>query len=157
MYRRLCRHWGRFGGARKISLSPRFDPRTVLSVATVVLKTEVFGIKQCRKLLWCCLTPLIPQYGGCSSPHNSALQCAIPAAQRHHRKTLRSLFVSSIHFGRFGASALGVGYVEIGLQRNPIGDVMRTSGFLNSGDISSVSRKSKQNQFICRPPSGWRQ
>jgi len=131
MYRRLCGHWGRFGGARKISLSPRFDPRTVLPVAAVFLKTDVFGVKQCRKLLWHCLTLPIPRHGGCYSPHDTTLQCTILAAQQHHRETLRPSFVSSIHFGRFGTSALGVGvYVEIELQRHPIGDVTRTSGFL---------------------------
>lgn len=133
MYRSLCGHWGRFRGARKISLSPRFDPLTVLLVAAVFLKTGVFGVTQCRKLLWHCLTLPIPRYGCCYSPHDTALQCTRLAAQQHHRETLRPSLVSSIHFGRFGTSALGWGgYVEIELQLHPIGDVMRASGFKHS-------------------------
>ena len=65
--------------------------------------------------------------------HGLAVQQTCCSATQHHREAFRSLFVSLIHFGRFGTSALGLGYVEVEFQRHPLGDVMRTSGFLNSG------------------------
>jgi hypothetical protein len=64
-------------GVDEISLSPGFDPRTVLPITTLFLKNEVFGVKQCRKLLWYCLTMPILRYGGCYLPDTTRHDLAV--------------------------------------------------------------------------------
>lgn len=104
-----------------------------------------FRVNECRKLLWHCLTLKMEAVRTCEmaaavrsltrlySPED--LKCSATPPRDPQIFVINFLFVSSIRFGRFGTSALGVGYVEIELQRHPIGDVMRTSDFLNSGRL----------------------